>query len=100
MQEEGRSEQLTARSRCVVAAAGRSVELPPDRLQVVTIATGVEAQGDRGSSTTRTGSAHIALLEYADGVKRYIIAPPAGLKDGEMIGGELGRGPGRAGKPG
>lgn len=29
-------------------------------------------------------SAHIALIEYSDGVKRYVLAP-AGLKDGDLV---------------
>ena len=47
-----------------------------DRDGIKGIVAGIEYDPNR--------SAHIALIEYADGVKRYIIAP-RGLKDGDTV---------------
>jgi large subunit ribosomal protein L2 len=47
-----------------------------DRDDVPAVVVGIEYDPNR--------SCHIALLEYQDGVKRYILAP-AGLKDGDRV---------------
>ena len=72
------------------AAPGRRPQapLPRDRLQAQT-RTACRPRS-RASSTTPTASARIALLHYADGEKRYILAPqrPAQSATRSMSGAE------------
>ena len=74
--------QQPRRADVVVARRRAQAQLPHHRLQAGQVQH--PGQGRRRSSTTRTASARIALVTYADGEKRYILHP-LGLKVGDPV---------------
>jgi large subunit ribosomal protein L2 len=69
--------KITVRSRGGGAKRRyRRIDFRRDKLDMTATVVGIEYDPNRTS--------HIALLEYADGEKRYIVAPK-GLTDGEVI---------------